>query len=169
MVHKQLLKKIFLLQDLPDHVIEKIGEISDIQTYDTNDVLYSQDEFQTIFYMLLSGKVLLNSTSNSGFSMTLDTVLPGRIFGVSSVLSEPRGAFTAVCSEPCKLIAASGKQMRLLFTQDFEIGHIVMRKMVEMYKHRRDLHTQQFLDSLKTHSEIKKLQASPAGEEIVSE
>ena len=159
MVTKSMLQKIHFLMDLPDHILQKIGEIAIIQEYDADHVIYKQDEVQNTFYMLIAGKVLLNSTSQKGLTMTLDEVRPGRIFGVPALLHDSRGAFTAVCAKPCTLITLAGPQMRKLFTDDFEIGHIVMRKLVEMYKMRRDMHTQQFLHSLKTHPEIQKLDA----------
>ncbi len=159
MVKKELLKTIFFLKDLPDHIVEKIGKIAQTQDYDTDHVIYKQDEVQTIFYMLVSGKILLTSKSHKGLSVTLDTVLPGRIFGVPALLNDSKGALTAICAEPCTLITLSGKKMRQMFTKDFEVGHTVMQKLVEMYKLRRDMHTQQFLHSLKIHPEIQKFEA----------
>lgn len=156
MVNKETLKKIFFLKDLPDHILEKIGQISQINEYDANHILYRQGDEQDIFFMLLKGKVSLNSQSQKGLSMTLDKVLPGRIFGVPALLNDSCGAFTAVCAEDCSMITLSGRKMRQSFAGDFEIGHVVMRKLVEMYKLRRDMHTHQFLHSLKSHPEIKK-------------
>ena len=158
MVTISMLKKISFLQDLPEHILQKIGEVATIQEFDAGTVIYEQDQPQSTFYMLVSGKVGLNSKSQKGITMTLDNVLPGRIFGVPALLSDSRGSFTAVCSEPSTVIKVSGRDMRDLFTQNFEIGHIVMRKMVKMYKSRRDMHTEQFLKFLKTHPEIRKLQ-----------
>ena len=156
MVDKDTLKKIFFLKDLPDHVLEKIGKIAQIRTYEKDQILYHQDENQNVVFMLVDGLVSLNSRSQKGLSMTLDEVTPGRIFGVPALLNDACGAFTAVCAKPCTMIALSAPKMRDLFDEDFEIGHIFMRKMVEMYKSRREMHTKQFVHSLKTHPEIKR-------------
>lgn len=155
MVKKEMLKQIYFLKDLPDHILEKIGEIAQFQDCGNQEILYRQNEVQTVLYMLLKGKVLLNSRSSKGQSFTLDEVLPGRTFGIPALLNESCGTFTAVCAEPCSMITLSGKKMQQLFEDDFEIGHVLMREMVEMYKIRRELHTQQFVRSLKTHPEIK--------------
>lgn len=158
MVTKTMLQQITFLKNQPDHILQKVGEIAQIEEFAADHILYRQDEIQDVFYMLLNGKVLLNSNSPKGLTMTLDVVLPGRVFGVPALLNDSCGAFTAVCAEPSKLITLNGKQMREMFEADFEMGHILMRKLVEMYKLRRDMHTKQFLQSLKSHSEIQQLQ-----------
>lgn len=152
-----MLKKIHFLKDLPEHILQKISEIAHTKKIKADQSVYKQDEIQTSFYMLVSGKVVLESRSSKGITMVVDEVLPGRILGVPSLLQDSKGSFTAVCAQPSTLIVISGKEMRQLFTDDYEIGHIVMRKMVEMYKLRRDMHTQQFIQSLKTHPEIQAL------------
>ncbi|MFH2059515.1 MAG: cyclic nucleotide-binding domain-containing protein [Pseudomonadota bacterium] len=158
MVKKEILKPIYLLKELPDHFLEKIGEIAQVQECGKEEILYRQNEVQTVLYMLVKGKVLLNLRSSKGQLLTLDEVLPGRTFGVTALLNESRTTFAAVCAEPCTLITVSGKKMQQLFQQDFEMGHVLMREMVEMYKIRRERHIQQFVHSLKIHPEIKQFE-----------
>ncbi len=158
MVEKETLKHIYFLKDLPDHILEKVGQIARIQEFGEETILFRQNEEQTTLYMLLKGKVFLNSRSAKGQSLTLDEVLAGRTFGVNSLLNETSGNFMAICAEPCKMIILSGEKMKQLFKQDFEIGHVFMRKVVELFKIRTDRHTNQLLQSLKIHPEIKKLQ-----------
>jgi len=155
MVEKDILKKIVFLKDLPDPILEKINAIAQFETFDEENILFYQNQEQTLLYMLVSGKVFLNSRSVSGKSLTLDEVLPGRTFGVSALLGESSSTFTAVCAETSSIITIPGEQMRQLFEKDFEIGHTLMLKVVEIFRSRMKMHTRQFLHSLATHPEIR--------------
>ncbi|WP_457551755.1 Crp/Fnr family transcriptional regulator [Desulfobacula sp.] len=154
MVGKDILKNIGFLKDLPDPILEKVGAIAQLETFGEENILFQQNHEQTFLYMLVSGKVFLNSRSVSGQSLTLDEVTPGRAFGVSALMGESSSTFTAVCAQKSEIITVSGKKMRQSFEEDFEVGHIFMLKVVEIFKSRREMHTRQFLHSLAAHPEV---------------
>ena len=154
MVEKHDLKKINFLKDLPDSILEKIGSIAQLESFDEESILFRQNQEQTLLYMLVSGKVFLNSRAASGKSLTLDEVSAGRTFGVSALMGESSSTFTAICAETSSIITISGEQMRKLFEQDFEIGYTLMLKVVEIFKSRMEMHTRQFLHSLASHPEV---------------
>lgn len=154
MVENSLLKKIGFLKNLPDAMLEKVGAIARLETFDKESVLFRQNQDKTHFYMLVSGKIFLNCSLASGKSLTLDEVSPGRTVGVSSLLGIYPSTFTAICAEPSSTITVSGEDMRRLFLEDFETGHALMLKVVEIFRSRMRMHTRQFLHSLLTHHEI---------------
>jgi len=154
MVENNLLKKIGFLKGLPDGMLEKVGAIAQLETFDKENILFRQNQEKTHLYMLVSGEVLLNCSFASGKYLTLDEVSAGRTVGVSSLLGEYPSAFTAICAETSSIITASGQQMRQLFLEDFEIGHALMLKVVEIFRSRMEMHTRQFMHSLLNHHEI---------------
>jgi len=154
MVEKDDLKKISFLKDLPDPIFEKVGAIAQLEIFDEESILFRQNQEQTLLYMLVSGKVFLNSRSGSGKSLTLDEVSAGRTFGVSALMGESSSTFTAVCAEKSSIITISGEQMRQLFEKDFKIGHTLKMKVVEIFKSRMEMHTRHFLHSLAMHPDI---------------
>ena len=154
MVEKDDLKKISFLKDLPDAILEEVSAIAQLEIFDEESILFRQNQEQTLLYMLVSGKVFLNSRSGSGKSLTLDEVSAGRTFGVSALMGESSSTFTAVCAEKSSIITISGEQMRQLFEKDFKIGHTLMLKVVEIFKSRMEMHTRQFLHSLAMHPDI---------------
>jgi len=154
MVEKDELKKISFFKDLSDPILEKVGSIAQLEIFDEESILFRQDQEQTLLYMLVSGKVFLNSRSIRGKSLTLDEVAAGRTFGVSALMGESSGTFTAVCAEKSSIITISGKQMRQLFEENFEIGHFLMLKVAAIFKSRMEMHTRQFLHSLAVHPEV---------------
>lgn len=160
MVENELLKKIEFLKDLPDAMLEKVGAIAQLETFDKENILFRQNHEKTHLYMLVSGKVFLNCSFASGKSLTLDEVSAGRTIGASSILGVYPSTFTAICAETSSIITVSGQQMRQLFIEDFETGHALMLKVVEIFRSRMRMHTRQFLHSLLNHHEIIKLESN---------
>lgn len=158
MVENNVLKKISFLKDLPEPILEKVGAIAQFETFDEESILFRQNQEQTLLYMLVSGKIFLNSRAASGRSLTLDEVLAGRTFGVSALMGGSFSTYTAVCVEKSEIITISGPQLLQLFETDFEIGHTLMLKVTALFKSRMERHTQQFLYSLAKHPEIKQFQ-----------
>ncbi len=154
MVEKDTLKTIGFLKDLPDAIIEKIGVVAQLETFDEESILFRQNEAQTFLYMLVSGKVFLNCRSAAGKSVTLDEVRVGRTFGVSALMGESFSTFTAVCVKKSSLVTISGLQLRQLFEADFQLGHILMLKLAELFRSRMEMHTCQLLHSLAMHPEV---------------
>lgn len=155
MVENNLLKKIGFLKDLPDAMLEKVGAIALLEKFDKDNILFNQNQEKTHLYMLVSGKVFLNCGLASGKSLTLDEVSAGRTVGVSSLLGVYPSIFTAICAETSSIITVSGQEMRQLFLEDFETGHALMLKVVEIFRSRMRMHTRQFMHSLLNHHEIK--------------
>ncbi len=154
MVEKDDLKKINFFKDLSDPILEKMGAIAQLEIFDEENILFRQNQEQTLLYMLVSGKVFLNCRSASGESLTLDEVSPGRTFGVSALMGESSSTFTAICAETSKIITLSGEQMRLLFEEDFQVGRTLMLKVIDLFNERMEMHTRQFLHSLARHPDI---------------
>lgn len=157
MVEQDILKKLLFLSDLPDPVIDKIGSIANLETFEKNTVVFHQHQDLTHLYMVVSGKVHFTIKSASGKALVLDKIYEGRTFGVSALMEESSSAYTAICVEDTTVVSIPGKKMHQLFVEDFKLGHILMLKVVRLFKKRMEMHTRQFLLSLATHSEIKSL------------
>lgn len=157
MVEKEILKKIIFLNDLPEPVLDKISTIAQLQTFEKGSILFEQDQSLDLLYMLVSGQIFLKKKSASGKLLTLDKVAAGRTVGISALMRECSSSLTAVCAEPCTIITVRGNEMHELFEKDFKIGHILMLKVVKLFKSRMEKHTRQFLLSLAMHPEIKDL------------
>jgi signal-transduction protein with cAMP-binding, CBS, and nucleotidyltransferase domain len=158
MVEKEILKELLFLRDLPDPVIEKIASIATLETFDKQALVFKQHQDLTHLYMVVSGKVHFTVEAASGKALVLDKIYEGRTFGVSALMEESSSAYTAVCAEKTVVVSISGKQMHQLFEEDFKLGHLLMLKVVRLFKKRMEMHTRQFLLSLATHSEIKSLE-----------
>lgn len=157
MVEQDVLKKMLFLSDLPDPLIEKIGAIATLETFEKNTIVFYQHQDLTHLYLVVSGKVHFTIKSASGKSLVLDKIDEGRTFGVSALMEESSSAYTAICVEDTTVVSIPGKKMHQLFVKDFKLGHILMLKVVKLFKKRMEMHTRQFLLSLATHSDVKSL------------
>ena len=154
MMNTEKLKAIFLFQDLPEPELQKIAAVAEIRDVEPETVLFRQGEPLETFYMLQAGKVFLNCRTDSGLVLTLSEVGPGCSFGVSSFIAGTEGSATAICVQPSRVIALSGKVLWGLFQEDSHLGYTIMRRVVQLFKARMNQRTEQFLRSLAHHPDI---------------
>lgn len=155
MVTADELKSISLFKDLPDSMIETLVSVAETTKAEEETVLFRQDENLGRFFVLLSGKVFLNSRSPRGKVRTIDEVRPGQCFGVSAIIGDHTTYYTAICGTRCRLVSIPADRMNELFAQDRKLGCSVMLNVVKLFKDRMDRHTRQFLASLANHPLLK--------------
>jgi len=59
MVTTEDLKKIVIMTYLKDHMLDRIISITDVLTFEDQEVIFSQGDIADRFYMVKRGKVLL--------------------------------------------------------------------------------------------------------------
>ncbi|MBF0201608.1 MAG: cyclic nucleotide-binding domain-containing protein [Desulfamplus sp.] len=156
MVPIDQLKKIEFLHDLPDNILDKIAPVARLENFEAGAVLINQNKEQQTIYMLTTGKIFLNSISPlTAKVLTLEYIMPGQSFGLSTLLGKANSTFTAVCQEPCEVITLSGNEMNQLFLSDFTVGYAVMLRVAGILKDRMKKHTTNFIQSLSTHPAIR--------------
>ncbi len=156
MVKIEQLKKILFFQGLSDEILAEIGNIANIETYKEETEFFKQNQNLSNFYMLLSGKIFLNSRSPKGASLTLDEVTKGHSFGLSALMGEVKSSFSAICAEKSEVIMINNEKMLELFKKNRELGYLITLRIVQLFRSRMNKHTQQFLKSIANHPEIKK-------------
>ena len=156
MISIEQLKKILFFKGLSDEILTEIGNIANIKTYEEEAELFKQNQNLSNFYMLLSGKIFLNSRSPKGVSLTLDEVTPGHSFGLSAIIDDVESSFTAICAEKSEVITINNDDMLKLFENNSELGYLITLRVVQLFQSRMSNHTQQFLRSIASHPEIKK-------------
>jgi CRP/FNR family transcriptional regulator, cyclic AMP receptor protein len=156
MIPIEQLKKILFFEGLSDENLTAIGNIAEIKTYEEEEELFKQDTNLSEFYMVLSGKIFLNSRSPKGASITLDEVTPGHSFGLSAIMGDVESSFAAICAKQSSVITIHNDDMLKLFEGNRELGYLITSRVVQLFQSRMSNHTQQFLKSISNHPEIKK-------------
>jgi len=156
MIPIEQIKKILFFEGLSDKNLSAIGDIAEIKTYEEEAELFKQNTNLSKFYMILSGKIFLNSRSPKGASITLDEVTPGHSFGLSAIMGDIETSFAATCAKQSTVITIHNDDMLKLFENNRELGYLIMQRVVQLFQSRTSNHTQQLLNSLASHPEIKK-------------
>lgn len=155
MVKIEDLKKINLLHDLPDDLLEIMAAEAQLSIYNTDTVLFDTDEDIDTFYMLVMGQVAHKVALSEDVNIILDTIQSGSSFGVASLVPGTNASSTAVCQEPCEVITLSSKKMTQLFKKHHELGYQVMLRLARYYKRILDNRTSMIMKTLENNPEFK--------------
>ena len=157
MVPIEDLKKIHLLQNLSEEMLEKIRPITQVHQYNERDVVFEEGQKAGNFYMLKRGKILLEVEVSEIIIISLGSIKSGYSFGWSALI--PGSSYTsyAVCAEPCDVLSIPGEPLLDLLKQDHNQGHIFMYHVARILKNRLEKRTQQFLKVMSKHPDIQKL------------
>jgi CRP-like cAMP-binding protein len=154
MVDKRELRRMHLLKDMPDAMLDKIAQAGQLRIFSADTVLFQQGDNLEYFYMILTGQVILEVEATPNVSLALGTVRPGYSFGISTFIPGATSSSTAVCIEPCELISLSGRTMTELFQQDWDLGYNFMLRLVRVFKSVMDHRTMLFLKTLQNHPDL---------------
>ena len=152
------LRKINLMQDLPDSVLDKLAPLAEEVNYKENDVIFRHGEPADSFGMLLRGKILLNAEAKPGLIVSLGTIKEGYSFGWGVLLPGSSHRNDAVALEPCQVLMISAQTMLDLLDSDRDVGYQLLRKFITIMKNRLDRRTSQFLLALDRQIEVEPLQ-----------
>jgi len=151
------LKKIFILQRLTDHMLEKLRPFVGVKRFKDRDVVFREGEEAKEFYMVYSGLILLEVSVTPVMDITLGTIKPGYSFGWSAIMPPPSQYTThAISSGNSEVFYLPGKELQAMMDEDPELGYRFLRGVVNILKKRLERRTEQFLKTLRSHPDIQK-------------
>ncbi len=154
MVDKEELRKMHILKDMPERLLEKISSVTHLQIFSADTVLFRQNQQLKYFYMLLTGQVSIEVEISPNVGITLGTIEPGFSCGVSSFIPGSTSSSAAICIETCEFITLSSEKMFEIFQQDRELAYNMMVRVVRLFKHVMDHRTILFFKNLENHPEL---------------
>ncbi|WP_299980007.1 Crp/Fnr family transcriptional regulator [Desulfobacula sp.] len=154
MVKIEDLKRINLLKDVPDHLLEIIANEAQLSIFGTDTQLISVNEEVDTFYMLIMGQVAIKIELTPEIDVILDYIQSGSSFGTSALLKGSTSSYSAVCQEPCEMITLSGERMLQLFEEDHELAYHMMSSVAKQYKRRMDFRAQMITKTLGKNPEL---------------
>lgn len=115
---KDFLAGVELFQGLPGEQLENVLQISSTRTYQREELIFSQDDKATGFFIVISGRIKVFKLSFGGKEQILHLFGPGDPFGEVPVFSG--GAFPAYAQalEKSELLFLPRDRLRKLFTDD---------------------------------------------------
>jgi len=154
MVSKRELRKMNLLKDMPEGMLEDIARVAQIQIFSAESVLFRQNEKLEYFYMVSSGQVSLSIDLVPDVTIILGTIRPGYSCGISAFIPGAQSSSTAVCDETSELICLSQKKMTELFEQDWDLAFHFTYHLVRMFKSIMDHRSDLFKKCVQSHPEL---------------
>ncbi len=156
MVSIEDLKKIYLLQNISNEMLERILPLVQSNSYNERDVVFEAGQTADMFFMLKQGKILLEVEVSETVIISLNSIKPGYSFGWSALI--PGSSYTsyAVCGEPCKVLSVHGNSFLGLLHQDHTMGYVFMEGVVKILKNRLERRTDQFLKVMSKQPDIRK-------------
>ena len=157
MVSIEYLKRISVLDNLTQPMLENMRPLTQLNLFGERHVIYEEGEKADYFYMLLKGKVILEVEASEVIMISLDAVKPGYSFGWSALLPGSKHKSYAICVEPCEMMAVPGGKFLELLDNDHTIGYKFMKRVVSILEGRVERRTGQFLKVMSKHPDLQKL------------
>ena len=151
------LRNIFLLENLTDTMLGKILPFVQTRLFSDGANIFKNGEKANYFYMLMKGKIVLEMQVSERINASLGSIKKGGSLGWSALLGNPAYTSTAVCVEPCEIMAISGDKFQELMERDHEMRYGVMKIVVGILKRRLERRTDQFLKVIENHPDLQKL------------
>ena len=151
------LKKIWLMASLEGSLLEKIRPLAQLRLFGEKALLFEEGQEADTFYMVLTGKVLLELKTSETIMISLEAMKPGDPFGWSAIVPGSLYTANATCSEPCELITMPGMKLRKLMDEDHLLGYRVMEGISKILQRRLLTRTDQFLKTFKQLPDMAKL------------
>ncbi len=156
MIRKEDLQKIVIMETLTDIMLEKIAPAIQLVQVGDQETIFEEGEKADRFYMLKSGKILLEKQISSNVTVSLGAIKPGYSFGWSAIFGEPY-SFLAVSAEESEIFTIKSDTIISVLESDHSMGFLVMRSLTRMMKNRMTRIEEQFMRAIREHPDIESL------------
>ncbi len=156
MIPKEDLQKIIIMETLTDDMLEKIAPAIQLIQVGDQETIFEEGEKADRFYMLKSGKILLEKQISSNVTVSLGAIKPGYSFGWSAIFGEPY-SFLAVSAEESEIFTIESDTIVSVLESDHSMGFLVMGSLTRMMKNRMTRIEEQFLRAIREHPDIESL------------
>ncbi len=151
MIELNELKSIKQLSYLNDSMLENLVKITGIIEYKAGDYIFKESDDAKSLYAVIDGKVGLEIEKNSSTRILIDNITQGMMLGFSALVDTEEKNYTtsARVLTDTKLFAWKAEDLEELFSQDYEMGFLFMKRIAKIVKTRLQIRNVQFLDIYK--------------------
>ena len=145
------LKSIIQLSYLNDSMLQKLLKITDMIEYKAGDYIFKEGDDAKMLYAVIDGKVGLEMEKNSSTRILIDTIIQGMMLGFSALVDTEDKSYTtsARVLTDTRLYAWKAEDLERLFSQDYEMGFLFIKRIAKIVKTRLQIRNVQFLDIYK--------------------
>lgn len=145
------LKSIIQLSYLNDSMLENLVKITNINEYRAGDYIFNEGDEAESLYAVIDGKVVLEIEKNSSTRILIDNITQGMMLGFSALVDTEEKSYTtsARVLTDTKLFAWKAEDLETLFSQDYKMGFLFIKRIAKIVKTRLQIRNVQFLDIYK--------------------
>jgi CRP-like cAMP-binding protein len=126
----QILRGVELFRGLNADQLAQLAKISQRETYNADDTIFSQGDPGDKMYILTSGQVEIRAGNNKGRSVTVIYLGQGQIFGEMALLDHgARSATVTAIEDGTTAYTVTSADFDHLCQTDTAIGYMMMRNM----------------------------------------
>ncbi len=145
------LKKIPLLQNIPDAALEKLLPIATTKTLQQGEVVCEEPNQNNDLYIVQFGKVVIQAQVNDTTCVALEAIKAGELFGRYGALPTSIKLSKVQAEETTDLIIINGESLHKIMNEDANVGFLLMAKLYQLMILRADKRTKQLLGVLQHH------------------
>jgi CRP-like cAMP-binding protein len=141
------IKSIPWFFELKPESVHRLTSITDIRMFDAGEVIFTEGEQHPFLYVVLEGKVRLESFVPGRGTLPIFTAESLDVIGWSSMTPVVRQkTSTARALEPVTMLAFSAEALMELCETDCDLGFVIMRRLANVVASRFLTHRLQLLE-----------------------
>lgn len=118
--------------DFPKPFLPKLASCAMPMEFEKDQVIFEVGDLANRFYLIESGKILLEAEGPEGQTVTLQTLGPGHVLGWSWLFPPHYWRFRAQTVEPTRVLFLYGTRLRDLAEEDPAFGYALMKRVSQV-------------------------------------
>ncbi len=132
---------------ISEHHVRLLADAAMRTRFDPNQIIFREGEQANRFYLIEHGSVALESNSESGSAIMIDTIGDGDLLGWSWLFPPYVWHFTARATQATAAIFFYGTVLREYCEKDHSLGFGLLKRMSEVMTRRLQLARRKLLES----------------------
>ncbi|MFC1849188.1 Crp/Fnr family transcriptional regulator [candidate division CSSED10-310 bacterium] len=116
----------------PDQM-DAVSETSEVIHRKAGEKVYERGKRAIYFFVVLKGKVALSYPIKQDFSVIIDELGPGSMFGSCACLNLEKYNLNAQCLEDSDILRIESGILKKLMDNDLRLGYTIQSKISEIY------------------------------------
>ena len=125
-----------LLDELKPHHIDELLKKAEEVEFTPGQIVFREGEPANRFYLIQSGKVVVESQTRSGAPIHIETLGAGDVLGWSWLFPSFAWHFQARSLETTRAIACDGAHLLVHSEEDHDFGYELMKRVAQVVIHR---------------------------------
>ncbi|MDH5373125.1 MAG: cyclic nucleotide-binding domain-containing protein [Acidimicrobiia bacterium] len=140
------------LEGLSEEHLRFLSSLVDRRSFGEGEILFRQDDPAIDFYLVAEGRVALEVDRPDGSSITVQTLKPGNLLGISWLYPPHRWQFTTRAVAPTVVFRFDGDSLRAACDDDHSLGYELLGLFVVALGSRLQATRFQLLDMYRAES-----------------